>query len=50
MQAFNRTQKEIDGVVFVGGDTIFTTRNITLMAEVGAHIRIFNNILVVLVF
>ena len=37
MQAFSftRSQKEIGGVVFAADDTIFTTRNIALTAEVG---------------
>ena len=39
MEAFIRTQKEIGGVVFVAlaDDTIFTTCNIALTTEVGAH-------------
>ena len=34
------TKKEIGRLVFVADDTLFTTRNIALTAEVGAHTRI----------
>ena len=47
MKAFTRTQKEIGGVVFVADDTIFTTRNIALTAEVGAHTHIHTTLVVV---
>ena len=46
MQTFTRTPKEIGGVVFVA-DTIFTTHNIALTAEVGAHTRIHTTLVVV---
>ena len=39
--------KEIGGIVLVADDTIFTTRNIVLTAEVGAHTRIHTTLVVV---
>ena len=47
MQALVRTQKEIGGVVFVADDTIFTTCNIALTTEVGAHTLIHTTLVVV---